>query len=181
MILMLGPPGAGKSVQGGLLAAELGYVSISTGVLLRARADEELQAMMLRGELIGDDIVQKLVQEEILAHLSRGDLILDGFPRTVAQAEWLVKWVKEVGGCIECLLHITVEPELCLKRLVSRGRQDDKSEVISARYKEYKDVAAPIIETMVGADVPILTVDGSQSIDRVHKLVMAQIGQRKTC
>lgn len=180
MILLLGPPGAGKSVQSGLLGAALGYASISTGVLLRTTADESLQARMLKGDLIEDEIVQDLVAQEVLKHQPIGALILDGFPRTASQAEWLAKWAKENNVVIECLLHVTLELEICKKRLLSRGRTDDVEEVIEHRYQEYKDVSVPIIEFMVDAEVPILTVDGTQSIELVHKLVMAQIGQRRT-
>lgn len=181
MILMLGPPGAGKSVQGGLLAAELGYVSISTGVLLRAAADDELHERMLRGELISDETVQELVKKEILKLHPPGSLILDGFPRTPEQAKWLVSWAKDNDVCIECLLHITNELDVCLERLTSRGRHDDKPEVVRERYEMYRDVAGPIIEIMVDAGIPVLTVDGSQSIELVRSLVFAQIDQRRKC
>lgn len=167
-------------MQGGLLGAALGYASISTGVLLRAHASEELKEKMLRGDLIGDEIVEELVTKEVLNHQPVGALILDGFPRTPKQAEWLTKWSKENGVVIECVLHIMAELEVCKERLLSRGRQDDQEDVIEYRYEEYRNVSGPIIEYMVDSEVPILTVDGSQSIELVHKLVMAQIGQRKT-
>jgi adenylate kinase len=178
MILMLGPPGAGKSVQGGLMGAELGYVSISTGVILRNRADAELQARMLTGELVSDEIVQELVLQELRSHKPRGSLILDGFPRNVDQTIWLLEHCKEEGITIECLVHIMVERDVCLKRLSARGRQDDKPEVVELRYREYKDVAAPIIEQLVAGNVPVLTVDGSQNIELVRGLIFSQLDQR---
>jgi adenylate kinase len=178
MILLLGPPGAGKSVQGGLLGAALGYVSISTGVLLRSKADPELKARMLKGELISSEMVQDLVMLELVSHKPDGALILDGFPRTVDQAQWLVNKTVEEKICIECVLHITVDYEIAKARLLERGRPDDNLEAIEARYSEYKKVAPGIIQTMVADEVPIMTVDGSQSIEIVHKLVMAQMTAR---
>ena len=178
MILMLGPAGAGKSVQGGLLAAELGYVSVSVGALLRSIDDPDLQQRMLKGELIDYDMVNSVVAKTITEHHPNGDLILDGFPRTTVQAEWLIDFCKEHNVVIECMLHLTIDFNFARKRLLARGRPDDNLDAINARFKEYKDMARPIIEEMVKAGVPIMTVDGGQSIEIVRGLVLAQMSER---
>ena len=180
MILMLGPPGAGKSVQSGLLAAEYGYIAISTGVLLRSSADPELKEVLLKGDLVDDELVSRLVKEELIKHKELGDIILDGFPRNVAQSEWLVKTASELGIVIECMLHITASLPVVKDRLLKRQRPDDEESVIEARYKDYESIADPIIATMVAADIPVMTVDGTQSIETVRRLIMAQMEHRKT-
>lgn len=181
MILLLGPPGAGKSVQGGLLAAEFGYLAISTGVLLRSSADPELHQRLLKGELVDDELISGLVHEELVKHQALGDIILDGFPRTVAQSEWLVKTAAEEGVCIECMLHITASLPVVKDRLLKRHRPDDEEAVIIDRFNDYEKIADPIIATMVAADIPVMTVDGSQSIETVHNLIMSQMDHRKKC
>lgn len=178
MILMLGPAGAGKSVQGGLLAAELGYVSVSIGALLRTVEDPVLQERMLRGELIDDDMVRGLIAKTVTDSLPHGDIILDGFPRTTDQATWLINFCKEKGVVIECMLHLTIDFEIAKRRLLSRGRPDDTPEAIDARFSEYKNMARPIIDVMVGAGVPIMTVDGAQNIETVRGLVLSQMSER---
>ena len=183
MILMLGPPGAGKSVQGGLLGAALGYVSISTGALLRLRADQDpdMNERMLRGELLSDELINEIVLDVIRQHKPLDAIILDGFPRNVAQAAWLVDAARREQACIECMLHITADLTVVKKRLLARGRADDKEEVIENRYDDYQEIANPIIEVMVSDEIPVMTVDGSQAIETVHNLVMAQMPQRRKC
>ncbi len=181
MILMLGPAGAGKSVQGGLLAAELGYISVSTGALLRAKAasDKDLQDKMLSGVLVSDELIKEIVATELKDYQATGALILDGFPRNAEQARWFVETATSLGVLIECMLHITIDFGVAKKRLLNRGRPDDTEEAIEQRFQEYRESSGPIIESMVSADIPIMTVDGSQSIERVHKLIMSQMEQRK--
>jgi adenylate kinase len=183
MILMMGPPGAGKSVQGGLLGATIGYISISTGVLLRAKAaaDTDMKDRMLKGELVNDDLVKELVTDIMRQHQPLGAVILDGFPRNVHQAAWLVETARDENTCIECMLHITADLGVVKKRLLERGRPDDEESIIVNRYREYQEISGPIIEAMVADHIPVMTVDGSQSIETVHQLVMAQIRYRRTC
>ena len=94
-IILLGPPGAGKGTQSKAIVATYNIPQISTGDLLRdnvARGTElgrQAKAVMDRGELVSDTLVNQMVA----ARLAEGDckrgFILDGFPRTTTQAEWL--------------------------------------------------------------------------------------------
>ena len=48
MILLFGPPGAGKSMQGQMLAARQGWKWLSTGEMLR-RSNQTLSLTVFRG------------------------------------------------------------------------------------------------------------------------------------
>lgn len=95
ILVLLGPPGAGKGTQAKLLAADLGIPHVSTGDMFRdhkARGTEigkKVQTIMDAGGLVTDEITNAMVEER----LSRPDVargcILDGYPRTTAQAEYL--------------------------------------------------------------------------------------------
>ena len=94
-IVLLGAPGAGKGTQAKLIAGHYGIPHISTGDILRSNVARETElgrkakAVMERGELVSDDLVNGMVADRIQqADCDRG-CVLDGFPRTVAQAEWL--------------------------------------------------------------------------------------------
>ena len=98
-IILLGPPGAGKGTQAKLIAQRYGIPQISTGDILRDNVarDTELgrkaKAVMARGELVPDDLVNQMVGERLVqADCARG-FILDGFPRTVVQAQWLDRFL----------------------------------------------------------------------------------------
>src|SRR5438067_1077553 len=94
-IILLGPPGAGKGTQAKQIVARYGVPQISTGDILRenrARGTElgkRAAAIMDRGELVPDELVEDMVAARLSAKDCQRGFILDGFPRTVRQAEWL--------------------------------------------------------------------------------------------
>lgn len=93
IVIMLGPPGAGKGTQASLLTERLHLPHISTGDLLREHVRKETalgkkaKAFMDKGELVPDLLILDMLFDRVSqADCSRG-YILDGFPRTLPQAE----------------------------------------------------------------------------------------------
>jgi adenylate kinase len=103
---MLGPPGAGKGTQAERLAREHGIPKVSTGDILReaVQSGSELgravEAVMARGELVGDDLMLGIVRERLSRPDAANGFVLDGFPRTVAQAEALDAILADRGPVI---------------------------------------------------------------------------------
>lgn len=129
-IVLLGAPGAGKGTQARLIARHYGIPQISTGDILRdnvARNTElgrQAKVVMERGELVSDQLVSGMVADR-LAHKDCGrGFILDGFPRTVAQAEWLDKYLdsRTFGGrkLPSVVVNIQVGYNQLLQRLTGR-------------------------------------------------------------
>jgi adenylate kinase len=126
ILILLGPPGAGKGTQAKLLAAEYAIPHISTGDMFRdhkARGTEigkKVQAIMDAGGLVTDDVTNDMVKER----LSRPDVakgfILDGFPRTTAQAEFLEGLLKSLGRSITRTLSYEVAQEMLVERMSGR-------------------------------------------------------------
>jgi adenylate kinase len=94
-VLLLGAPGVGKGTQAQLLMGTFGIPQISTGDILReniAKGTElgkTAKALMDKGQLVSDQIVNDMVQARLTADDVHAGYILDGFPRTLAQATWL--------------------------------------------------------------------------------------------
>jgi adenylate kinase len=95
VVILLGPPGAGKGTQSARLSAALGIPAISTGEILRSECQSgselgrEVEAVLARGELVADGIMNELVGRRLYEPDCAGGCILDGYPRTVAQARHL--------------------------------------------------------------------------------------------
>ncbi len=94
-VLLMGAPGVGKGTQAQAIMAAWGIPQISTGDILRQNvaAGTELgilaKAVMERGELVPDELVNAMVQARLaLPDVARG-YVLDGFPRTLRQVDWL--------------------------------------------------------------------------------------------
>ena len=81
MIVFFGPAGAGKSVQGQMLAARNGWRWLSAGQLLRDTRDPELFAQMRTGGLVNPEKVNKLIGEALGRAKDIDRVVLDGYPR----------------------------------------------------------------------------------------------------
>jgi adenylate kinase len=94
-IILLGAPGAGKGTQAKAIVERYAIPQVSTGDLLRDHRDrgtvlgKTAKAIMDRGELVPDDLVNNMVAERLSRPDTARGFILDGYPRTVAQAQWL--------------------------------------------------------------------------------------------
>jgi adenylate kinase len=80
MIVLLGPIGAGKSVQAQILVDNYGYKWISTGEMLRNTTDQRVRDLLNSGQLVDDETVRDLLLQEISKTDVNQDIIIDGFP-----------------------------------------------------------------------------------------------------
>jgi adenylate kinase len=125
IIVLMGAPGAGKGTQARLLQEHLNIPQISTGDMLRARAQEqdavakEIQAVQASGKLASDDLVMRVVEERTAKEDAAKGYVLDGFPRTMAQAKMLEKLAAEQGHKIVAIV-VDVPFRLLEKRATGR-------------------------------------------------------------
>jgi len=126
ILVLLGPPGAGKGTQAALLEKERSLVKLSTGDILRAAvaAGTELGRkagdVMERGQLVPDDLVIGLIAERLDAGSDGNGFILDGFPRTLAQAEALDRLLKERGQQLDAVVEMRVDDDALVRRITGR-------------------------------------------------------------
>jgi len=175
MIVFFGPAGAGKSVQGQLLAARNGWRWLSAGQLLRDTHDLELIKEMQTGKLVTPEKVNALMGDALKRSKNIDRVILDGFPRQLDQAKWLVGSQPEHERSIALVIVLEVPRSELLKRLEVRGRADDTPEAIDERLKIYRTEMYPILSYLTEQGVNIAHIDGTGSVGQVHDRIMEEL------
>jgi adenylate kinase len=168
VIIFMGVAGSGKSVQGKLLADELGLPWLSTGEFLRMLISGERRKEMLAGKLLDDHEIIALVRKILGIIDSHEEFVLDGFPRTAAQADWLLNQVKHGQLKVTAVIHLKADEEIVKSRLLDRGRQDDHDEAIAARFTEYEQAILPILDHFKESGITVIDIDGQQDLQTVH-------------
>ena len=126
IVVLLGPPGAGKGTQGEIIAGRLGIPKIATGDVLRAAVREGTEqglaakAFMDRGDLVPDSVILGIMKEVFQSPATAHGAILDGVVRTVPQAEGLSMMLAELGRKVDAYLLFDVDDDELVKRLGGR-------------------------------------------------------------
>ena len=178
-LVLLGRQGSGKGTQAARLVEHYDTNHVSTGDMLRAAVAEgtelgqRAKAVMDRGELVSDDIMNGIVAERLAKpDIEKGGFILDGFPRTPAQAEALER-ILGPGG-LDAAINLDVPVDVVKQRMQLRARPDDTPEAIERRLALYEQETAPLLEWFEQRGL-LRVVDGLGTEDEVFARLVAVI------
>ena len=194
-LLLVGPPGAGKSSQGMRLAERLGVSRISTGDLLREEVRRESPAgrqaaeYISAGRLVPDWLVFFAVELYLSDALEVG-FVLDGYPRTLEQAERFMRLLGRTP--LDHVIELATPDEITIGRLTARAicdgcgwvdrdassaqctrcdgamqrRTDDNEQVVRSRLETYRRQTEPMLDFFRDAGL-LATIDGNRPQDVV--------------
>jgi adenylate kinase len=126
LIVLFGPPGAGKGTQATPVAERLGVPKLATGDVLRAAVRDgtprglEAKAAMARGDLVPDEVILAIMEETLAKPDAANGAILDGVVRTTGQAEGLSRMLKKLRRKIDAVLVFDVPDDELVRRLSGR-------------------------------------------------------------
>lgn len=204
LIVLVGPPGAGKGTQAKVLMDRFGIPQLSTGDMLRAAKkdgtlDPELVARMDKGALVPDEVVVGLIEKRMTGDDCRPGALLDGFPRTVPQAEALGAMIERQGRKLDAVIQLDVSRSLLEERLIGRRtdkrtgqiyhlvysppppgadlehRADDRPEAVGKRLDAYEAMTAALLPYYQAKGL-LRRVDGVGKPEEVTSRVLAALG-----
>ena len=157
VMILFGPPGAGKGSQAPKIVDTLGIPQLSTGDMLRAAVaagsdvGKQAKSVMEAGGLVSDELVVSIIRERIKEADCEKGFILDGFPRTVEQAKMLDEMLASSDDQVSLVLSLEVPDEILTERICGRWvhKASGRSyHVKFAKPKSLPDGALPTVETM---------------------------------
>ena len=177
MILLFGPTGAGKSMQGQMLAVRQGWKWLSTGEMLRQSTDPSVIATLKSGELVSDELTYQVFEDAVQDARNHkfANIIVDGFPRTKEQAAWLDAYMKRTNEKIDVVIVLEVPEAEIMKRLEKRARMEDTPETISRRMVIYRQKMYPVLGIFAEAHVRIVHLDGTGTAGEVHDRIYDEV------
>jgi adenylate kinase len=124
VIVLLGPPGAGKGTQCKRVAEKYNLVHLSSGDILRGNRKDGTELgkkaaeYMDSGKLVPDQLIIDMMAGAVEA--AKGNCVLDGFPRTVVQAEELDKALAVKKRKIDAIVNLDVDDSVIENRMTGR-------------------------------------------------------------
>lgn len=209
-VILLGAPGAGKGTQAKLVMEQLGIPQISTGDMLRAAVAAgtplglQVKDIMASGGLVSDDLIIALVKDRIAQPDCAKGFLFDGFPRTIPQAEAMMRENVQIDRVIE----IDVPDEDIVARLSGRRvheasgrvyhvehnpprtpgvddvtgepliqRPDDTEETVRKRLQLYHEQTKPLVDfyRQHGGDKVYRKVPGVGSVGEIRDKMLAAL------
>jgi adenylate kinase len=205
--VIMGVPGSGKSTQSAMLAREFDLVRITVGAIFRwhvknhTKIGAQVRRVMAAGELVGDDLVEKLVRERLDQHDWNYGFIIDGFPRNRRQTEFFLE-----SYDIDAVIYLDLPDSEVRRRVLSRRlcagcgmdynlienrpkregacdmcggelvtREDDTAEALATRLREYHGKTDPVLELFRRKEY-VYVIDASRDPETVQREIRERLG-----
>ena len=205
--VIMGVQGCGKGTQALLLEKALDLVHISVGDIFRwhiqshTKLGAQVKRIVASGNLVGDDIVERIVRRRLDEHDWNYGFVLDGFPRSVSQARFFLE-----SYDIDAVIHIQVPDDVVSARVLSRRlcsecgldynlishrpavedvcdvcggqlalRPDDTPEALADRLRDYHTKTEPVLDLFRRKEL-VLDIDGTPPPEETQREIQSRLG-----
>src|SRR5215813_2871296 len=204
--VIMGIQGSGKGTQSEMLAEDLSLVHISVGDIFRwnvtnhTKMGAQVQRVMAAGELVGDDLVESVVQRRLAEHDWNFGFIIDGFPRNARQAEFFLE-----SYDIDGVIHLEMPDSEVRRRVLARRlcakcgmdynlidnspreegqcdacggkliqREDDTEAALRVRLREYHNKTNPVLDIFKRKEY-VVSIDARADKIEVQQAIRAAL------
>ena len=172
-IIIMGPPGSGKSTQAKLLAEFLSVPCLEAGDLLYYLSQEnsergrKIKEAMEAGSLVEGELTVDIISEQLKSPSYKNGVVIDGFPRSLSQA-------RDFKFPMDKMIYVDVSDEENMKRLLKRKRKDDTPKLIKKRLEIYHHQTEPVLEFYRQKGI-LFEVPGERPIEEIHQDILEQL------
>ena len=177
-IVLLGPPGSGKSELSEKISEHYGMPVITVGSVMQRAAAEQSELGRLAKEAmdmsrVSDELLLALLRIQLpQSDLVKGFVLVD-LPKNAGQADVLDSVLNDLGAGIDVVLNLEVDPDELMERLVGRITCDH----CGAQYNLY--VNPPLVDGVCdacGARVVRRPDDYEETISNRLRVYEGQMG-----
>lgn len=189
-IIILGPPGAGKGTQSSMITDLFDFVQFSTGDILREAVDAKtsiglkVKDIIAKGDLVADELILEIISQKIANNKNEKGIIFDGFPRTILQADELLKVLSSYEMKLDLVIELAVDENILLSRIETRAaensgntRDDDNKDALKKRLSVYHKQTSPLID-YYKKHSNFFSVDGMMEINKVSENIISILNKR---
>ncbi|MBU1202064.1 MAG: adenylate kinase [Nanoarchaeota archaeon] len=210
-LIIFGPQASGKGTQAEKIASNYQIIHISTGDIFRNNISKGTELgriakeIINKGNLVPDDITNKIVENRLAQKDCDKGFILDGYPRNYHQVEFLDKLHRKITRVI----NLDVPREELIKRISNRRvcsdckanynliyikpkkqglcdecegtlvqRDDDKPKAIEKRLNIYDNQTKQLLDFYQKKGV-LININGDQPIEKVFKDIISSLNSSK--
>lgn len=188
-IIFYGPEGSGKGTQAKLLSQTLRLSLITFGDLVRASAKRDrgyigqaCRRALLEGKYISDKDAFLLWGRRLNTHDAKKGWVIDGFPRSIGQAKFLVRKLKQYGYKLDYVIYLSISNEEAVKRLSNRGRKlfsgstinHDDPRRVRERLKIYRNKEKQLLEFFKNLGM-LIKIDGERTVEEIQKDIVEKL------